>query len=84
MTEELKVFESPIGKLKGTLKLGQKVFKTDTEMRKHITSEDMAKIGTELKLPVYTNPFAIFTEKECMLLWASSEKDRDRWVEGFE
>ena len=84
MTEELKIFDKPDGNLKGSLKLSQRVFKVDCALRQEITPADIKKLGSTITLPCYKYPFAIFTDKECMLLWAADEKDRDRWVEGFE
>ena len=40
MTEELKIFEKPEGKLKSTLEMTQRIMKVDKELRNYIMNID--------------------------------------------
>ena len=33
-----------------------------------------------IELPAFQHPFAVWTDKECMLLWAETNYDKGMWV----
>ena len=75
MTEDLKIFDKPDGSLKHTLNLSKKVVKIDTKLNTQITSDIKRRIGASINLPPFNYPFAIFTEKDCLLLWAQTRNE---------
>ena len=83
MTEELKIFNEPGGRIKSTIDLSKRIVKVDDELQNFIRSESERKLGTKVMLPEFTHPFALFTETESMLLWAQNVTDRSMWVDTF-
>ena len=76
MTEELKIFNEPGGRMKSTIDLSQRIVKVDDQLQNFIRSESEKKLGTKVFVPEFTYPFALFTETESMLLWAQTVTDR--------
>ena len=71
MTEELKIFNEPGGRIKSTIDLSKRIVKVDDKMQNFLrSSEAERRLGTKVFLPEFTYPFALFTETESMLLWA--------------
>ena len=84
MTEVLKIYDKPEGKLKMEINLNQnKVIKVDCNLSNKLELHHEARIGTAVVLPEFQYPFAVFTENEQMLLWCENESDRWTWAEGF-
>ena len=54
-----------------------------TALRNSLDSTDSLAMGTNVKLPPFLCPFAVFTDTEIMLLWASNTQQRDMWVDAF-
>ena len=84
MTEELKIFNEPGGRIKSTIDLSKRIVKVDDKMQNFLrSSEAERRLGTKVFLPEFTYPFALFTETESMLLWAQNANDRTMWVDTF-
>ena len=78
---QLLVFDKPGGKVKHSISLDELIF---AYTHLNLASEfRTAKITDTLDLPTdFSYAFAIFTEnsEKNMLLWAATEKERNRWI----
>ena len=81
MTEELKIFNKPDGKLKTTIFLGKSIISVSSNLNRKLRLEDRRKLGSDITLPEFNYPFAICTaQHEIMVLWAESNYERGMWV----